>query len=65
MDRLTEQVNMREIPMRKRILEGGDTEMVQITHFNQLDVSEVLRMIRISSLVSQAVAPQNYDLDLL
>ena len=39
--------------------------MVQITHFNQLDVSEVLRMIRISSLVSQAVAPQNYDLDLL
>ena len=39
--------------------------MVQITHFNQLDVSEVLRMIRISSLVSQAVAPQNYDFDLL
>jgi len=65
MDRLTEQVNMREIPMRKRILEGGATKMVQIAQFNQLDGSEVLRMIRISSLVSQAVAPQNYDLDLL
>ena len=39
--------------------------MVQIAQFNQLDGSEVLRMIRISSLVSQAVAPLNYDSDLL
>ena len=51
--------------MRKRILEGGATKMVQIAQFNQLDGSEVLRMIRISSLVSQAVAPLNYDSDLL
>jgi hypothetical protein len=31
---------------------------------NQLDVPEVLRMIRTSSLISQVPAPVNFDLDL-